>query len=75
MSVRAFVVTLAEILAQQTRSLNPLDYDNDAKRAGLEREAQKLRERAATLTVRAEGLEARARALPTNRTYLTKEDK
>ncbi len=71
--IRAFVVTFAEILAQQSLSLNPLDYDNDAKRAGLVREAKKLRERAATLTVRADALEAQASRLPTNRTYLTQE--
>lgn len=70
MSIRAFVVSAAEIFAQQTCSLNPLDYDNDAKRAELERDAKKLRERAATLTVRADGLEAQARTLPPNRTYL-----
>lgn len=70
MRVRAFVVSLAEIFAQEARSLNPLDYDNDAKRAALVREAKKLRERAASLTVRAEKLEAQASTLPSNRSYL-----
>jgi len=70
MSVRAFVVSLAEILAQQTRSLNPLDYDNDAKKAGLVRDAKKLRERAASLNNRADALEAQASALTPNRSYL-----
>lgn len=71
--IRAFIVTFAEILAQDTLSLRPIDYDNDAKRAGLERDAKKLRDRALSLNVRAATLEAQASTLSPNRTYLTQE--
>lgn len=67
--IRAFVVSAAEILAQETRSLLPTDYDIDAKRAGLLREAGKLRVRASLLIARAEKLEAQANAPTPNRSY------
>lgn len=73
--IRAFVVSFAEILAKESLSLLPTDYDNDAKRAELVRESKKLRERAATLTVRADALEAQTSTLAPNRTYLTEEPK
>lgn len=67
MSASTFVVTFAEILAQQSHSLRPMDYDNDSKRAGLEREVTKLRIRAGLLLARAERLEAEALTLSSNR--------
>ncbi len=68
--IRAFVVTVAEILAQQSLSLNPLDYDNDAKRSNLERRAAEARTRAMQHAAVADRLEKEASNLPPNRTYL-----
>jgi hypothetical protein len=68
-SARAFVVTFAEILAQGSASLRPIDYDNNSKKASIEREVKKLRGRAKSLTVRADKLEAQANSLTPNRTY------
>lgn len=70
MSVRAFVVTSEEILAQGKLSLRAIDYDNDAYRIKLEQEARKLRDRAVSLNTRATALEAEASTLTPNRSYL-----
>jgi hypothetical protein len=68
---RAFIVSSAEVFAHQTCSLRAIDYDNDAKRDSLTREAKKLRDRAASLTATADKLEAQASTLTPNRTNLT----
>lgn len=69
--LRAFVVSAAEILAQETCSLFAEDYDRDAKRASLLREAGRLRGCAAKNIARAEKIEAEASTLAPNRTYIT----
>ena len=68
--MRAFVVTFAEIIAQGSASLRPQDYDNNSKKAYIEREIKKLRDRAAFLTARATTLEAQANSLTSNRETL-----
>lgn len=66
MAARIRVVSTSEILAHPRRSLLPLDYDNDGKRASLIREATRLRARAGLLMARAEKLEAQAAEIPPN---------
>ena len=68
--IRAFIVRFAEILSQQTRSLHPFDYDNDAKRSNLERRAAEARTRAMQHAAVADRLVKEASNLPPNRTYL-----
>lgn len=70
MRVRAFTVSSGELFAHPATSLCATDYDNDAKRAKLVREANKLRTKAEQLSKRAEALTAQASTFTPNRTYM-----
>lgn len=59
-----FTVPASRIFAHPNTSLSAFEYDNDAKRDRLQREANKARARAEILLAKAAELEAKRDAIP-----------